>query len=169
VVLAACQHHPTITYPKAIEAGSTEATFDCPRLDDAILKADAVRWVMREDGARLLSPDEQDARVAGDVALIAASVFACFLCPPAPILGDEGHSLLDRADRRVLSLLRLKSDKGCPAQPTSLTGMNDLQVYASASALVAEEARKHPATDVAATRAERMRLLDGLRPPSSGP
>ena len=169
VVLAACQHHPTITYPKAVEAGPTEAAFDCARLDDAILKADAVRWVMREDGARLLSPDEHDARVAGDVALIAAQVFSCFLCPPVSILGDEGNAVLDRADRRVLSLLKMKSDKGCPAQPTSLSGMNDLQLYAAASALVAEEARKDPGTDVAANRAERMRLLDGLRAPASGP
>jgi len=167
--LAACHHHPTIAYPKAVEAGPTEAAFDCPRLDDAILKADAVRWVIRQDGARLLSPDEQDARVAGDVALIAASVLACFLCPPVAVFGDEGHAVLDRADRRVLSLLKIKADKGCPAQPTSLTGMNDLQLYAAASALVAEEARKDPATDVAATRVERMRLLDGLRAPSSGP
>jgi len=85
------------------------------------------------------------------------------------VFGDEGHAVLDRADRRVLSLLKIKADKGCPAQPTSLTGMNDLQLYAAASALVAEEARKDPATDVAATRVERMRLLDGLRAPSSGP
>jgi hypothetical protein len=167
--LAACQHNPTIVYPESVEAGTTEAGFDCPRLDDAILKADAVRWVMREDGARLLSPLERDARVAGDVALMAASVFACFICPPIPLFGDDGDAVLDRADRRLLSLLRIKAQNGCPGQPTSFGSMNDLELYRAVATLVAEEAGKDAATDVAAIRAERMRLLDLLRPPAAGP
>jgi hypothetical protein len=159
----ACQHRPTIAYPKSVEAGPTEAAFDCPRLDDAILKADAVRWVMRQDGARLLSPDEKDARVAGDVALIAASLFTCFFCPAMPVLGDDGHALVDGADRRLLSLLKLKADKGCPAVPTAIPSMDDLQLYAAVSTLVAE-ARKDPGSNLRQIRAERLRLLDGLRP-----
>ena len=160
----ACQHRPTIAYPKSVEAGPTEAAFDCPRLDDAILKADAVRWVMRQDGARLLSPDEKDARVAGDVALIAASLLTCFLCPSMPVLGDDGHALVDGADRRLLSLLKLKADKACPAVPTAIPSMDDLQLYAAVSTLVAEEARKDPGSNLRQIRAERLRLLDGLRP-----
>ena len=68
LLLAAYTHHATIAYPKVPEAGAIETAFDCPRLDDAILKTEAVRWVMRQDGARLLTPNERAARVSTDVA-----------------------------------------------------------------------------------------------------
>ena len=162
--LAACQHHPTIEYPKLTEAGSVEAEFDCAKLDDAILKSEAVRWVMREDGARLLSPGERAARTTTDIATTVAAFTACTFCFWPVTLGEEGHTILDRADRRLMSLLKLKHVKDCPASPTSVAGMSDLQMYDEVARLVAQETQESPPPDVGALRAERTRLLDKLRP-----
>ncbi|MEX0735075.1 MAG: hypothetical protein WDZ66_08585 [Steroidobacteraceae bacterium] len=162
--LTACQHQPTISYPKLPEAGPVEAAFDCARLDDAILKSEAVRWVMREDGARLLSPGERAARTTTDIATTVAATAACLLCPTPVVLGEEGHKVLNGADRRLVSLLKLKQDKRCAELPTALAGMTDLQMYDALARLLAQETQKEPGTDVGELRAERMRLLDKLRP-----
>jgi hypothetical protein len=164
LTLAACTHHPTIAYPKVMEAGAVESIFDCAALDDAILKTEAVRWVMRQDGARLLSPDERMGRGTVDVASFAASCVFLFVCAPMGELGDEGHDMLDRADRRLLSLLKLKQSKACPARDTSIANMSDLDMYDKVADLVAQESAKMPSMPIGDLRAERMRLLDGLRP-----
>jgi hypothetical protein len=163
-VLAGCTHHPTITYPKLTEAGPIEKGFDCAALDDAILKTEAVRWVMREDGARLLSPEERAGRVTTDVATSVASCYVGLLCIPPVYLGEEGHFALDAADHRLLSLLKLKTGKGCAAQPTGAGVMTDLELHDTVASLVAQEAQKSPARPVGELRAERMKLLDQLRP-----
>lgn len=163
-LLAACQHHPTIAYPKLPLAGPVEAGFDCAKLDDAILKSEAVRWVMREDGARLLSPEERATRTTTDVATSVAATFACLFCFWPVTLGDEGHTVLNIADRRLVSLLELKQDKQCSALPTAMAGMTDLQMYETVAGLLSQEERKDPGTDVGELRAERTRLLDKLRP-----
>jgi hypothetical protein len=163
-VLAGCTHHPTIKYPKLTEAGTVEAGFDCGALDDAILKTDAVRWVMRQDGARLISPEERAARTTTDVATTVAAALSCFLCISPVYLGEEGHGAIDSADQRLLSLLTLKQSKQCPARPTSFAGMTDLQLHDRVTDLVAQESQKLPTMTVGELRAERMRLLDGLRP-----
>lgn len=162
--LAACQHHPTIAYPKLRPAGEIEAGFDCARLDDAILKSEAVRWVMREDGARLISPGERAARTTTDIATTIAATSACLFCIFPVALGEEGHTALDSADRRVLSLLNLKRDKHCAALPTAMAGMTDLQMHDAVALLLAQEDRKQKRGDIGALRAERTRLLDKLRP-----
>jgi len=164
VHLVACQHHPTIAYPKLTEAGSVEAEFDCTKLDDAILKSEAVRWVMREDGARLLSPGERATRTTTDIATSVGAFVGCSFCFWPVVLGEEGHTMLDRADRRLASLLKLKQRKECPSSPTALAGMTDLQMYDEITRLIAEETQKSPLPDVGALRAERTRLLDKLRP-----
>lgn len=163
VALSACTHQPTIAYPKLTEAGTIESGFDCARLDDAILKTEAVRWVMRQDGARLISPEERVGRVTTDVA---ASLASCFitLCISPVYLGEEGHAMLDSADKRLLSLLQLKQAHACAARDTALAGMTDLQMYDTVAKLVAQESAKIPSSPVGELRAERMRLLDGLRP-----
>jgi hypothetical protein len=163
VLLTACTHHPTIAYPKLTEAGTIESGFDCVRLDDAILKTEAVRWVMRQDGARLISPEERVGRFTTDVA---TSVASCFftLCISPVYLGEEGHAMLDSADKRLLSLLQLKQSHACAARNTALAGMTDLQMYDTVAKLVAQESAKVPNPPVGELRAERMRLLDGLRP-----
>jgi len=163
-VLSACTHHPTIAYPRLTEAGPVEAGFDCAALDDAILKTDAVRWVMRQDGARLISPEERAARTTTDVATTVATYFACFLCFSPVMLGEEGHGAINSADNRLLSLLKLKQSKRCPARPTRFAGMTDLQLYDRVADLMAEESQKMHTMTVGELRAERMRLLDGLRP-----
>jgi hypothetical protein len=162
--LAGCTHHPTITYPKLTEAGPIESGFDCAALDDAILKTEAVRWVMREDGARLISPEERAGRVSTDVATSVASCFVWLMCIPPVYLGEEGHVALDAADHRLLSLLRLKTDKGCVARPTAAVAMTDLELHDAVAALIAQEAQKSPPRPVGELRVERMRLLDQLRP-----
>ena len=162
-VLVACTHHPTISYPKLTESGTIESGFDCARLDDAILKTEAVRWVMRQDGARLISPEERAGRVTTDVVMTAASCFFT-LCIGPVYLGEEGHSMLDSADRRLLSLLQLKQSHACPARNTAIAGMSDLHMYDTVAKLVTQESAKVPSPPVGELRAERMRLLDGLRP-----
>lgn len=163
-LLAACQHHATIAYPKVPEAGAVEAAFDCARLDDAILKTEAVRWVMRQDGARLLTPGERAARYSAGVASTVAVSALCLFCVTPGTLGDEGHRWLDGVDRRLLSLLKLKQGKNCPAAPSRIAGLTDLAMYDSLAALVARESDEDPRPDVAALLAERTRLLDHLRP-----
>ncbi len=163
-LLPACQHHPTISYPKLPLAGPIEAQFDCGAIDDAILKTEAVRWVMREDGARLLSPEERAGRVTTDVATTIAATFACLFCFSPLSLGDEGHSILNIADRRLVSLLELKHDKECPANPTSMADMTDMRMYEAVADLLAREEKKDAGTDIGDLRSERTRLLDKLRP-----
>ena len=160
--LVACTHHPTIAYPKLTEAGTIESGFDCARLDDAILKTEAVRWVMRQDGARLLSPEERAGRLTGDVMTTAASCVFTWCIAPV-YLGQEGHSMLDSADKRLLSLLALKQSHACPAHSTALA-MSDLEMYDTVAKLVVQESAKLPSSPVGELRAERMRLFDGLRP-----
>ncbi len=164
IVLAGCQHKPTIKYPKLPAAGAVEAGFDCAAIDDAILKSEAVRWVMREDGARLLSPDERAARGMADVATTIAAGLACFGCISPVVFGEEGHTKLDVMDRRLVSLLKLKQDKQCDGSPTAIPGMTDLQLYDTIVELLAEESDKKPGSDVGELRDRRAYLLDKLRP-----
>lgn len=162
--LAGCQHRPTITYPKLIEAGSIEGAFDCPALDDAILKTEAVRWVMRADGARLLTPEERGGRIATELVTDIAAQAVCFLCLSPVHLGDEGHAALHRADGRLLSLLKLKKAKGCAPGSTGIAALTDLDLYDAVDALIAQELQKPPSKRIGELQAERTRLLDGLRP-----
>ena len=170
ITLQGCQHRPTIQYPKLVDAGSIEGRFDCAALDDAVLKTEAVRWVMRQDGARLRSPDARAARTATDIAAGVAASLACPLCFSPANLGDEGHAALDRADRRLLSLLKLKNAGGCDSRNTAIAGMSDLEMYeVVVTALVSDEQRKPVNRPIGELRAERMRLFDGLRPRGSQP
>lgn len=162
-LLAACQHHQTIKYPKLLVAGTVEAGFDCEKLDDAVLKTEAVRWVIRQDGARLISPEERAARTATDVATTIAPLF-CLYCFFPFVLGDEGHTVLNTADHRLMSLLKLKDEKRCMALPTAMAGMTDIQMYDAVAVLLAREEQNDPGTDIGELGAERTRLLDKLRP-----
>jgi hypothetical protein len=156
-------HQPTIGYPRLIEAGAMEAAFDCAALDDAILKTDAVRWVMRQDGARLLSSADRGARTVGNTAMVAGAFVGCVGCYPG--FTDEGHSSLDSADRRLQSLLQLKQDKACPRRATSLEGLTDLDVHRAIASLLAGEMSEKDRGRVRELLGERMRLFDGLRAP----
>jgi hypothetical protein len=147
LALAGChlQHRQTILYPKLVPAGAIEAGFDCAQLDDSILKTDAVRWVMREDGARLVSPGMQLAVIA--------------LASP-----DDGHSAVHRADLRLVSLLSLKKGRNCLAQPTGHEAMTDLELYERVTALLDQEKAQDSSAHKTDLRVQRMQLLDKLRP-----
>jgi hypothetical protein len=147
VALAGCQHQyqQTISYPNLLPAGPIEAGFDCAQLDDSILKTDAVRWVMREDGARLVSPGKQLAVIM----LVAL---------------NEGHSAVHQADLRLLSLLSLKKDRHCLPRPTGHEAMTDLELYERVAALLDQERSQDSSGHTADLRAQRMQLLDKLRP-----
>jgi hypothetical protein len=119
---------------------------------------------MRQDGARLISPEERVARTTTDVAASVGSCFTGLMCISPVYLGEEGHAALDSADRRLLSLLKLKKDKACGAEPTANAAMSDLAMHDATAALVAQESQKAPSKPVGELRAERMRLLDQLRP-----
>jgi hypothetical protein len=119
---------------------------------------------MREDGARLLSPEERAGRITTDVATTIAASFACLFCFSPVSLGDEGHSILNIADRRLLSLLKLKREKECEAIPTSMAGMTDMRMYEAVADLLAREEKNEPGTNIGELRAKRTQLLDKLRP-----
>lgn len=146
---AGCSHHPTITYPDLPEVGAREAALDCPGIELSIARTDTVRWVMREDGAHLLTSSD----ILGRLVLGVAS--SGILTPP-----EEGHYALDDVDRRLRDLLALKRDKGCAASRTAHPGMSDLQLLERLSELMD---RKVEAGSERQRLHERTRLLDGLR------
>lgn len=155
-LLAACSYQPTIRHPSLAPAGPREAGLDCAQLGRAILKADTVRWVIRDDGARLLTDGEHAAVIAGNVAVLLLTTLA--MAPAAP--GDFGETKLAAADERVISLLKLKRDHGCPAAPTSDPARSDLELLARLEAIDAD--LKAQAIEQRAALDERTRLLDGL-------
>jgi hypothetical protein len=150
VALTGCQHQQTISYPKLAPAGAIEGGFDCAQLDDAILRTDAVRWVMREDGARLISPGQQ--------------LTAALLFPLAFEVPDEGHIAVHRADLRLVSLLSLKKVKHCSPRSTGHQSMTDLELYELVAELLSQENSKDTTLRVSELRTRRMQLLDKLRP-----
>ena len=156
VLLAACSYQPTIRHPSLAPAGPREAGLDCAGLDRAILKADTVRWVIRDDGARLLTDGEHAAVIAGNVAVLVLTTLA--MAPTAP--GDFGETKLAAADERVMSLLRLKREHGCPAAPTSDPERTDLALLARLEAIDAGLRTK--SVDQRTALDEQTRLLDGL-------
>ena len=178
LALSGCASAPTLMYPKMKEVDLDEEDLPCERLDDEVLKTDAVRWAMRQDGLTL----------SGDSAMQAAVGFNAISdtgCSVLPKLGPDslfrlacpeyadpdhgmemnlgvGHRLLDSADQRIVGLLRLKRQHACVAQPTNQPGRSDLDVLAGLERLAADRAADR-ITDPAAND-ERTRLLDGLRP-----
>jgi len=79
-------------------------------------------------------------------------------------IGEQGSAVLDAADRRILGLLRLKRDRGCPPRETSEHGMTDLQMLEALEPLIPEKGElDRQAFD------RRTSLLDRLRPPVSAP
>jgi hypothetical protein len=153
LALTACTHQPTISHPVVPEVGDREAALDCAALDVAIARADTVRWVIRKDGARLLTPSEIGVVTLGSVALTAATWF-----PVA--LPYNGHFELTRTDRRLRDLLERKREKDCPALQTGLPELTDLELLDDLAKLMDDDASRSTRERLE----ERTRLLDGLRP-----
>lgn len=136
-----------------------EAALDCGQLDLAILKTDTVRWVIRDDGATLETSAERGSRYAANVLVIPLSI---------PFGGgyirDHGSAVLDAADHRILGLLRLKREHGCPPRDTAETGMTDLRMLEVLEPLMPE------ANDLDRQALDRRTaLLDKLRAPIPAP
>ncbi len=118
-------YHPTISHPVSHTVRPEEAALTCSQLDDAILKADTVRWVIRDDGATLESSGERAARYGANAVL--AVPLSLILHGPAYV-PEPGSGVLDAADHRIVGLLQLKRDKGCTPAATDEPGMTDLQM-----------------------------------------
>lgn len=153
---AGCAYRPTIVHPMSHALRPEDAALDCGQLDLAILKTDTVRWVIRDDGGKLESGGQRAARYAANVLVIPLSY--------GNYIGDQGSAVLDAADHRILGLLRLKRDHGCPARDTSEPAMTDLQMLEALEPLMpAQGSLDRAALD------RRTALLDGLRAPRQAP
>jgi hypothetical protein len=161
----ACQHRPTITYPALPVVSDREQALDCDGIEDEILKADAIRWVMRQDGARLLSRWDLGGRAAVNVAAMIAGAFGAPV--PLPTLSDEGSIALDRADQRIVALLALKSRKGCAASHTAIEGTTDAEMLVRLDEVLARERAATNTSEASTSLAERTQLLDSLRRPAA--
>lgn len=154
LAVTGCSHHATITYPRLPEVGEREAALDCAGIDRSIARTDTVRWVMREDGAHLLTGPE----IFGRRTVEAAGIFS----PPfilVPVV-YEGHFALNDIERRLRDLLALKRDKSCGPSLTAHPGMTDLQLLDRLTELM-DSADKSGSERRRLD--ERTRLLDGLR------
>jgi hypothetical protein len=160
---AGCAHRylPTIDHPMSHAARPKEAALDCEQLDLAILKVDTVRWVIRDDGGTLETGGERASRYAANALLIPLSMSVGLALGYIP---EQGSAVLDAADRRILGLLRLKRDHGCPPRETTELGMTDLQMLEALEPLMPEKGELDRQTFD-----RRTSLLDRLRPPVSAP
>lgn len=155
LVSVGCAYQPTIAHPMAHAVRPEEAALDCGQLDLAILKADTVRWVIRDDGGTLETGGERTARYAANVIVI-----PLMLAGGGGYIRDHGSAVLDAADHRLLGLLRLKREHGCPPGATARPGMTDLQILEALEPLMPEEGDlDRQALD------RRTALLDELRVP----
>ena len=165
-LLAGChpfqKYQPTIRYPSLPEVSGRETTLDCEALEDALLKTDAVRWAMRQEGARLLTDSDLAARETGDAIIRPINCVMWFDC--SVVWGDEGSHMLNQLDQRILALLELKQKRGCDPKATAMASISDLELGDEVRKLVALETR---ASIPVATRqealAQRTRLLDAFR------
>ena len=166
LVVSGCETYaPSMRHPHLSTPTAIEIEMDCRQLDRAIDRADSVRWLIRDDGGHLESSTHRSARYAANVIIVPLSVF---VMQPAYI-GDEGHAVLDAADKRIRELLQLKRTRECPSRPTTLYGLNDMALLRELELVQAElDAR---IGDEEWLLKERTRLLDGLRvvPPPPEP
>lgn len=158
-------HVQTISYPLSPAVGARERGFDCEALDDAVLKADAVRCVIRQDNGRLLTRGESSRRSTVNVLDKALDCVADFCLAALDPVEDEGSGALDRADRRLVGLLELKAGRGCTARPTGIAALTDVELGRQAASLIAlVEKPQMSGRAEAELLAARTELLDGLRP-----
>jgi hypothetical protein len=157
LALAACSYQPSMPHPKLPALVPIDTTMDCRQVDLAIDRADTVRWLIRDDGARLETSTHRSARYTANFLLVPVSVMA--LNPL--FFPDGGHAVLDAADGRIRELLQLKRDRGCPPRPTALPGLDDLALLGELDALKADFGAGRLDEEHMLDR--RTQLLDGLR------
>lgn len=157
LVLTACSYQPSMRHPKVPALVPIETTMDCAQVDLAIDRADTVRWLIRDDGAKLETSAHRSARYTANLLLIPVSVLS--LSPLA--FQDGGHAVLDAADGRIGELLQLKRERGCPPRVTALPELDDLALLGALEALKVDFGAGR--IDEEQMLKQRTRLLDGLR------
>lgn len=129
-LLASCAGTAKTKYPLLPAPGKAESALDCAGLADRIEKADAIRWSIRESGVKMPATSANDALVAVSWIAIAASAFGG---PPLVPVGNPEKApvyALARADARIEKLLVLRRDQSCPANPTAVAGVSDMDALA---------------------------------------
>jgi hypothetical protein len=153
-------------HPKLPALVPIETTMDCPQIDLAIDRADTVRWLIRDDGARLETSTHRSARYTANFLLVPVSVLAL-----NPIyFPDNGHAVLNAADERIHELLQLKRDHGCPSRATAVPDLDDLVLLGKLEAMQADFGVGR--VDEEQLLEQRTKLLDNLRlvkPPGGKP
>lgn len=159
LVVSGCETYtPSLRHPHLATLTPSEAEMDCQQIDRAIDRADSVRWLIRDDGGHLESSSHRSARYAANVLIVPLSIL---LMHPGGYIGDEGHAVLDAADKRIRELLQLKRSRECAPRATTLYGLNDMVLLRELESVQAElDARLG---DEEWLLKERTRLLDGLR------
>ena len=157
LVLTACSYQPSMPHPKLPALVPIDTTMDCPQIDLAIDRADTVRWLIRDDGAKLETSAHRSARYTANFLLVPVSVLA--LNPL--FFPDGGHAVLDAADGRIRELLQLKRDHGCPPRATALPELDDLALLGELEAVKADFGAGR--VDEEQMLRQRTKLLDGLR------
>lgn len=157
--LTACSYQPSMQHPKLSALAPIDTTMDCRQTDVAIDRADTVRWLIRDDGAKLETDAHRSVRYTANALLITASLLS--LNPNPPYLQDGGHAVLNAADERIRGLLQLKREHDCPARPTALPELDDLALLGELEALQSDFGAGRIEEEQMLTR--RTRLLDNLR------
>jgi hypothetical protein len=161
VALTACiRPDPYFMQTRLKPLSALEKTMECEQIDLAIDRADTVRWVLRDFGARLTSSGLRAFNEAGN--LIFGLPLLLFGVSPTELMEHgSGHYALDAADIRIRELLQLKRAHGCMPRATTRPGMDDVALLAQLELVEAKLAEKRG--DENASLEERTRLLDGLR------
>jgi hypothetical protein len=159
LALTACSYQPSMQHPTLPALAPIESTMDCRQTDVAIDRADTVRWLIRDDGAKLETDVHRSARYTANALLITASILA--LNPNPPYFKDGGHAVLNAADERIRELLQLKREHACPARPTALPELDDLALLGELEALQSDFGANRIDEEQMLTR--RTKLLDNLR------
>jgi hypothetical protein len=173
-------------YPKLPTPGALERGLSCDALGTELARAEAVRWFARNEGAmgytgqqaalrHVTNAAEYTAVTALVVLVVAAGGMSGNIPnfspapPPDPNrslqsqIGEENlRWAITHADARILGLLKLRRDKGCPEQATLVDGNGDLRNLAALDGLAHDSTAQHMSAD--ARMHEQTRLLDELGP-----
>jgi len=154
--LVGCSYHQSLIHPKMAAPTAADIALSCERLDLSIDRADTIRWVIRDDGGELETTGEKTGRYAANAIIVPISLLTWF----PDYIKDGGHAVLNAVDLRLIKLLQLKRDRGCPARETSVASLDD---RALTDELEAVQARIESDGNHAELFEARTRMIDGLR------
>jgi len=157
LALTACSYQPSMQHPKLPALVPIDTTMDCRQIDVAIDRADTVRWLIRDDGAKLETSAHRSARYTANFLLVPVSVLSL-----SPVFfRDSGHAVLNAADGRIRELLQLKREHACPPRDTALPELDDLALLGEIEAVEADFGAGRVEEEQMLT--QRTKLLDNLR------